>query len=660
LLTPTEPGKVNVQLILKGSTIMNERQNNLLRILLANPDKFYQIEALRKPLHCSEKTVRNDLDILENFLKPYTNAHLVRKPGTGISLQITENAQAEIFQRMYRMTTKTNEERLIEIAYHLLSSSNPVTLKKLAEEYFTNPADIKKDLEKIATWLSQFHVTITTRQRIGSIVEGEEFDKRKALAHLSELVSSHDRRNYVLDFFPEVEVNAVKKAIRDTQRQFNLEFTDGRLEGLIIHALIMIKRTRQRTPVIVSDEEREKTLRKQEYKITTSLLNKLEGSIRLKIPRNERIYYAWHISGAIQNPDTSDQSIENSQSHQLPKQTVSQIIKKVQHLTNLKFENDSVLLDGLSIHIDAALKRISYGFHITNPMLHDIKKLYPYLFSMIVFALNEINKQQNITIPEEEAAYLVLHFQASIERMEQKTPKKALIVCHLGMGMSLLLQAKIEQQYKGLTVIDCIAQNELNTFLQHNVSIDLIISTVPLTIPEIPHVTISPLLNEGDKMKLNHFIQEDQQASKAIEYPTLHHFISNGLFQKDIDLDHPYKVVERLANQLVRLAVVDESFIQSIMHREKTSYTSIGGKIAIPHAQPSTVKKSTLSMAILKKPIQWGLEKVSIIFVLAINEEDRQMTRDLLKEISHLSEDPCLIEKIMNAHGKKDVEHILR
>lgn len=635
---------------------MNERQNNLLKILLADTNTFYQIEALRKSLNCSEKTVRNDLNRLEDFLTPYADAHLVRKPGTGVSLQTTENAQAEIFQSMYRMTTKTNEERLIEIAYHLLTSSNPVTLKKLAEEYFTNPTDIKSDLEKITTWLSHFHLTITTKQRIDSMIEGEEFDKRKALAHLSELVSAHDERNYVLDFFPEVEVNAVRKAIRDIQQQFHLEITDGRLEGLIIHALIMIKRTRQRTPVIISDEERENTLKKKEYLITTSLLNKLEDSIRLKIPDHERIYYAWHISGAIQNADFIDQTLENSQSNQLTKQ----IIEKVQHLTHVNFENDSVLLDGLTVHLDAAVKRISYGFHITNPMLHDIKKLYPYLFSMIVFALNDIKKQQNITIPEEEAAYLVLHFQASIERLEQQqTPKRTLIVCHMGIGMSLLLRAKIEQQYQGLTIIDCIAQNELNAFLQRDTSIDLIISTVSLTTQKTPYVTISPLLNENDKMKLNQFIQEDQKDSKTHTYPILHRFISNGLFQKDIDLDHPYQVVERLAYQLVRLAVVDESFIQSIMHREKTSYTSIGGKIAIPHAQPSTVKESTLSMAILKKPIQWGREMVSIIFVLAINEEDRRMTRGLLKEIYHLSEDPHLIEKMMNAHDKKEIEQIL-
>src|SRR5699024_11684747 len=132
--------------------------------------------------------------------------------------------------------------------------------------------------------------------RLGSIVEGEEFYKRNAIAHLSELVSSHYQRNYVLDFFPEYEINAVRKVIQDSQNQYKPDLTDVGYESLVIHALIMIKRTRQRTPVIVSKEDVERTLNTKEYEVTTYLLNKLEEILRLSFPENERIYYSWHIA----------------------------------------------------------------------------------------------------------------------------------------------------------------------------------------------------------------------------------------------------------------------------------------------------------------------------------------------------------------------------
>src|SRR5699024_5006280 len=469
-------------------------------------------------------------------------------------------------------------------------------------------------------------------------------------------VSKHQQRDYILDFFQDNEINAVKKVIRDTQLNYHLDLTDGGSESLVIHALIMIKRTRQGTPVIVSDEEAETTMKTKEYEITTYLLNKLEDILRLIFPDNERVYYSWHLSSSIQNMEDIDPFTDKRPFNKLTEETVRKLIHKVKYLTNRPFDNDPMLEDGLIIHMDAVIKRISYGFHITNPMLNDIKKLYPYLFSMIVFALNDISERYDLHIPEEEAAYLVLHFQASIERMEkEQTPKRVLVVCHMVIGMSRLLQAKLEQQYKGLTIIDCIAKHELNAFLKRHQSVDFIISTVPLPAQEVPHVVISPLLDSNDKLKLNQFIQEAKQGHSSTDYPTLHQFISNGLFQKNIDLDHPFEIVERLANQLVRLGFVDESFTHNALLRERASFTSIGGKIAIPHAQPSTVKKSTVSMAVLKKPMEWGLEMVSIVLLLAISEEDRQLTQDLLKEISNLSQNPAFIEKMIHADGKEEV-----
>src|SRR5699024_9216550 len=161
-----------------------------------------------------------------------------------------------------------------------------------------------------------------------------------------------------------------------------------------------------------------------------------------------------------------------------------------------------------------------------------------------------------VHIPGEEAAYLVLHFQASIERMEEKQqPKRVLVVCHMGIGMSRLLQAKLEQQYKGLTIVGCIAKNEMQQFLKASNEIDFIITTVSLSKIDIPYVVISPLLDEKDKVKINQFIQEGKSELLEGTYSTLRYFISNGLFQRDVDLEHPFQVVERLSNQLVRLAV---------------------------------------------------------------------------------------------------------
>src|SRR5699024_5377274 len=154
-------------------------------------------------------------------------------------------------------------------------------------------------------------------------------------------------------------------------------------------------------------------------------------------------------------------------------------------------------------------------------MLDEIKKLYPYIFSMIVFSLNEIGEEYKVHIPEGETANLLLHLQAATQRMEEKQqPKRVLNVSHMGNGKSKLLQAKLEQQYKRLTIEGCIAKNEMQQFLKTSSEIDFIITTVSLSKIDIPYVVISPLLDEKDKVKINQFIQEGKSELLEGTYST--------------------------------------------------------------------------------------------------------------------------------------------
>src|SRR5699024_12629464 len=89
------------------------------------------------------------------------------------------------------------------------------------------------------------------------------------------------------------------KVIQDNHLEYDIDLIVGSLESLMINALIMIKRTRQKTPMIIANEDMRKTTSSKEYEITTELLERLESILRLTFPYNERIYYAWHISSVL-------------------------------------------------------------------------------------------------------------------------------------------------------------------------------------------------------------------------------------------------------------------------------------------------------------------------------------------------------------------------
>ncbi|WP_160725039.1 BglG family transcription antiterminator [Bacillus sp. USDA818B3_A] len=625
---------------------MNNRQKELLRILLVHKEDVWHIKDLSEQLNCAEKTVRNDLDRLEEYLQDFPSAKLIRKPGFGISIESEEEDRSKIMQGLLSSEPKTNEERLFEIAYMLLTSSHAITLQSLADRYYVPKGIIKKDIEMIDHWLKRYGIELISKPRVGNIAKGSELQKRNALAHLSELISTLAQgKNVVLDLFLPYEISIVRKSLRDMTETFSFPITDSSLDSLLVHALIMIKRTRQRSPVYVEESEKATAYERKEYQYTKWLFDILEASFGLTFPQEERVYFTWHLISSKRTEEGMDQLLQIDEDiHRI----VKKLMIKMGNLTNVPFEADQILINGLSVHMHSVIHRLQFGFPITNPLLSNIKKMYPYMFHMVMITLEDVTKNEQIDIPEDEAAYIVLHFQASVERLglQSDRRKKALIVCHMGIGMSHLLEAKIEQQYQDIEIIACIGKADVREYLHHH-QIEFIISTVPLEKVETVHIVISPLFGQEDKKKLSQFVEElKQKQDQYLEPSVFSKLLDEELVLFNVNKVHRYELVEMLADALYQKGLVSKEYIHSAVNRERNSATAIGGGIAIPHGDPSFVHQSAIAVATLKERLEWGNERVSLVFMLAIAKENQSKIRGIIGKLASLSEKPLIVHAL--------------
>ncbi len=628
---------------------MNNRQQELLRILLVQEEGVLQIKDLSEKLDCAEKTVRNDLDKIEEFLLDYDSGRLIRKPGLGISIQIDKGERSKILQSLFSNEPKTNEERLIEVAYQLLTSNKPITLQHLSHRYYVPKATIKKDIETIAKWLGRFELELVSKQRLGNVVQGTELQKRNALAHLSGIIPfTSNEKNVVLDLFLPYEIMTVKNALEMMQRKFSIAFAEGALDSLVVHALIMVKRIRQREPIYVQAAEKEQAQERIEFQYASWFFEQLESVFSLAFPEEEKVYFTWHLISSKRMGAERDYSVTNEEE---VTSIVDTLVAKISKLTLYQFDADVLLKNGLIFHLHSVINRVKYGFPITNPLLSNIKKMYPYMFNMVILAFEEIKKIYHLDIPEDEVAYIVLHFQASIERMENRKESKvkALIVCHMGIGMSRLLEAKIEQQYKNIEIVACIGKSDISSYLSVH-QIDFIFSTVPLESEGKENVVISPLFSQEDKKKLSQFVNMiEQKGPKEDDYQLFSTFIMEDLVCFGVQKDHRYEIVEMLATLLYENGYVTKEFIHSAVNRERKSSTAIGGGIAIPHGSQQQIHKSAIAIALLKEPLEWESERVSIVFMLAISKEYQGDIRKVIGKIASLSENPLLMEELSRA-----------
>lgn len=615
---------------------MKPRQVKLLQHFIVEKDEPHTVEKIAQQAECSEKTIRNDLHVIEDYLQSWKTAHLIRKPGTGIHLEMDEIERNQLYKQIFQTSQVqvSETERLIEIAHHLLISKQPITLQTFANTYFVHRGVITQDLQRLTAWLAGFELDLVSKPGKGSIIKGAELAKRNALAHISQLVSPQTDKKSILHLFLPHEISTVKQALRDMQQSQRTAFIDEAFESLMIHALIMIKRTRQNTNVFVDDIEIQHISEKPEFQETLNFLTTLETKLAIRFPMEEKIYFTWHVISAkrSQTYEEISKELEN---------TLQELTQKLKELTFINFEEDATLMEGLELHMQAVLNRLTYGFPITNPLLSEIKKMYPYMFGMVLLASEEVTALEE-QLPEDEIAYLVLHFQASIERKQQQNQRKksGLIVCHLGVGMSHLLQAKLEQQLHEIDIAACIGEAELKAYLA-TYEIDFIISTVPLQQSVIPSILISPLLDQQEKNRVAKFIQNigEKATSQQTGSPLASLLTLDSIFVS-VDLEHRFEVVEMLANHLYEKGNVQKAYIHSVMQRERVSATSIGSGIALPHGNPKDVIQPVIAAAVLKEPVLWGEELVSIVFLTATTNNNQKQTKGIFQQLASLSEQP--------------------
>lgn len=124
--------------------------------------------------------------------------------------------------------------------------------------------------------------------------------------------------------------------------------------------------------------------------------------------------------------------------------------------------------------------------------------------------------------------------------------------------------------------------------------------------------------------------------------------------------EHRYEIVEMFATKLFEKGYVSKEFIHSAVNRERKSATAIGGGIAIPHGDPFMIQKSAVAVAIMKEPIEWGDERISLVFTIAISKENQGEIRGVIGKIASLSESPLVVHELIAATNYKDFLRILK
>lgn len=145
----------------------------------------------------------------------------------------------------------------------------------------------------------------------------------------------------------------------------------------------------------------------------------------------------------------------------------------------------------------------------------------------------------------------------------------------------------------------------------------------------------------------------------------LEEVVKKELVFVDMEANSKEEVISKLSNELYQKGYLSDKdqFIKDTLAREKEGLTGIGNGIAIPHGKSEGVKKTTITLAKLAEPLEWGALDdlpVEVILLFSVKKTDETTTHiKLLQQVSIMLADDEFLHRLTEAKSSKELYELV-
>nr|WP_280144538.1 BglG family transcription antiterminator [Caldanaerovirga acetigignens] len=637
---------------------------------LINSKRPLKIAELAGMFQVSKRTVRYDLDAIDNFLKDNNLPQLLRKPNVGVKFSPALEDEKRLFsllnQSNFADYVLSQKERINFIISELIQQKDYININQLADMLKVSRSTVLKDLKKVRNWLSSHGLELVALPRRGLKIIGEEKQlRRAAIELLTETVdiyrflevfkeSLYFSREELFDgygakLFKDIDIKYIEECLKVAERELNIVFSDAAFSGFVVHIAMAIKRIKLGKDIVMPQEELESLKITKEFAVASNIAKMLEEYYNVSIPIEEIGYIAVHLLGSTTTKTKNIQD-ENWMEYQI---LVHQIISLVSSNLSIDLSKDKQLFDGLLEHLRPTVYRLRHDLGIKNPILDEIKLNYKELFEIVKISLKPLEVYTQKSVPDEEVGYFVLHFGAALERLKSKdiAKPKILVVCGTGIGTAKLLSSRLQSIFD-IDIVDAVSYRQAKEVIKEK-KVDLIVSSIPVREEDVNvrAVVVNPLLKERDIRRLENYITRvkrkydeankveeiikavekyadirereklKEELMKFFEIPSIHNcergdvqpVLKDVLVEDTIVLNVEAKDWEeaiRIGGELlVEKGFATQNYIEAMINNVKKTgpYIVIAPGIAMPHARPEEgAKEIGMSLITLKNPVNFG------------------------------------------------------
>lgn len=484
--------------------------------VLLKQEAYITIDTISEALHVSNKTIRNDLQIVAQWLKE-NDLTLIKKTGVGVCIDGEKQKKLQLMESVREKNREivdySPQARKIFIGMQLCIFDS-CRIYELASQLYVSRATIHKDILALSKDLELFKLKLLRKNNNGISMQGKEKNIRNFLLELMlrdngyrMFIDMIQEEAYVCDgslVFAGLEVSddEVKdfmQCILHASNPYISSLSFPSLVQVLLRIFVCYLRIQDHHIVALSDSFIHELAKEPCYREARDLCDRLKNHYRMAFPEVEIRYLQVYFLALQNNTSLSSKDLKEA------KQLSQALIQSWSDQLQLPFMEDKELKEAVFTHLCPAITRFRHGIPNENPLLAEILELYGHTFAITRKSVQVIEDHFHCTVSDDEVGFLTLHLADALERMKQ--PLRTVLVSHGGVGAGKLLRRKLQKQ---IPEIDIVSQETFFSIYQNPLQdIDLIISTLELEMrTDVPILRINSILHDYDFLRLKEVIKD--------------------------------------------------------------------------------------------------------------------------------------------------------
>lgn len=636
---------------------MNNRQEKILN-LLKKSNKKVNVNYMSKTFAVSKRTIFNDLNYLDEFLD--SSSYYLFRDGDGILLKKHDDNK---IQNIDIDEFYSSNRRYDVLRYILFRRENNVY--DLASKLFVSESTILSDVNYINERYLRSIQAKLLMNKDEIYVECKEDIILKVYVKFNELIFKKLRlmlieqkdlyRNYYIflsDIYGEHLVTKTKNLLYSYLTYNSQVLAEYYFDNIINYLIALVYRKLSKEEPKLYLIEEKLMVNKDDYR---DILEIIEYNFGFVFSASEVKYFSEILrANNIQNNRNYDENKIDF--------LVEIFLKSISEVLKIDLLDDYVLLEQLKKHFPSMIDRSKNNITIDNPFIDEIKNEYATLFNTIWMVVIMNQNYFDFILNDDEIGLLTIYVQSSLDR--NKSVQKILVHIKNRYYDTDFIVNRIKKILPGVDIL--IDEGELQ---QIDKNIDMIVTTGDENnYGDLPFVKITPIVSDKDLKNISDkYYNTIFKNTRYKQINNKHNLLEiiGKYFHPDLmyckeKFNDKSEIINFALGKLIDSGIVEEGYKDSIFKRESMGSTTLNYMISTPHGNPKFVNKSCIFTVINEKPISWNDEKVSLMFMININEKDILNLRTLFNFIYEISQDKELIDEIIKSNNYGEFIRTLR